>query len=559
MISLDSIRQQLASPKLSWQLCLLAVIGGFSASMLIVLFTYTIHSIQSLYLITYDNYTSLDSISRFDLPIIGALIILCFSWFTGYKYNRTGIPFVLHRLKVAYGDLPFQNTLHQFFGGIISLSTGFSVGKEGPVVHLGAAASSFVGAKLKLPNNCIRTLCGCGIAAGISASFNTPIAAVIFVMEVILREYDIQIFIPIMLASIIGSVVTNNIFGSSHDYEFIGQIILNYNDFLILILLGVLLGTLAAAFNNLITITIKRFANLHIFTRLLIASLITGSLGILAPYAMGTGSSAVMFSVNHADQMPYLFSLLSAKFLMTVFVIGLGMPGGIIGPIIGIGAVTGVLGSLLLAHIIPGTYVSSDFALIGMAGFMAATLNAPLAALLAVVELSNQMAIMLPAMIVITSACLISGQLFNNRSVFTMQLDVQKLLYRKPPIETALQKVGVLSQMKQNFVLLDEKTSANESPLFNSEPFVIKQDKQQGKNNYYLLEPNSKLTSANQSIYCHHQLIVLDSQATLAEAYLLLLPQRNGGVYIVDDRSKDIKGLITFDQIINFLLKEELA
>ena len=83
----------------------------------------------------------------------------------------------------------------------------------------------------------------------------------------------------------------------------------------------------------------------------------------------------------------------------------------------------------------------------GMAGFMAASLNAPLAALLAVVELSGQLEIVVPAMIVITISSIISGQVFKNRSIFTMQLDVQNLVYSKPPIEKTLQKIGVLGLM----------------------------------------------------------------------------------------------------------------
>lgn len=558
MMSFFSFRQQLASPRLSWQLCFLAIIGGFAAAMLIVLFTFTIKTIQHLYLTTYDNYTSLDALSRFDLPIVGALVILFFSWLTGYKYQRTGIPFVLHRLKVAYGAIPFRNTIHQFIGGAVSLSTGFSVGKEGPVVHLGAAASSFVGTKLNLPNNSIRTLCACGIAAGIAASFNTPIAAVLFVMEVILREYDIQMFIPIMLAAIIGSMVTSSVFGVTRDYEFISQIALTYQDFFILVLLGVLIGTFASSFNHIIIFMIKRFEKFHIFTRLMMAALITGSLGYLVPHAMGTGSSAVAFAMDHHDQIWFIMSLLAAKFLMTVLVIGLGMPGGLVGPIIGLGAVSGVFGALIIGFIIPGNYVGSDFALIGMAGFMAATLNAPLAALLTVVELSNQLEIMLPAMIVIATACLISGQLFKNRSVFTMQLDIQKLVYRKPPIETALQRVGVLSQMNQNFILVDQHPSNKNKPKDTEQQLLILKTVHSNTVSFqWLEEKTSPLTPVDEP-YCKHKLIPLYSQATLAEAYLLLLHQRNGGVYIYNKEDHNIMGIITFEQIKKYLLQGKI-
>ncbi len=570
MTILTTFRRQLASPKLSWQICLLAIIGGFAAAMLIVLFTFTIKGIQSLYLVNNDDYSTLDAITRLDLPIIGALIILFFSRITGYEYHRTGIPFVLHRLKVAYGAIPFRNTFHQFIGGAVSLSTGFSVGKEGPVVHLGAAASSFVGSALKLPNNSIRTLCACGVAAGIAASFNTPIAAVLFVMEVVLREYDLHTFIPIMIAAIIGSMVTHTVFGGIHDYEFISKIALNYQDFLILILLGILLGTLAAFFNRFIIYTIKRTEKLHIFTRLMIAALITGCLGYLVPHAMGTGSAAVVFSVEHHWQLQFLFTLLAAKLLMTILVIGLGMPGGIVGPIIGIGAVGGILGALVLGMIIPGDYAASDFALMGMAGFMAATLNAPLAALLTVVELSNQLEIMLPAMMVIGSASVISSQLFNNRSVFTMQLDIQNLVYRKPPIESALQKVGVLSLMNSNIKIIKPQELSSELLLSNNNEQAIiianQQNNQKEETNYQWLEiacgnKATELNNEHNNIsrhYQQHHLMALGSQATLAEAYALLLHDRKGGVYIYDQTPNNIVGLITFEQIRHYLVVGKL-
>ena len=99
----------------------------------------------------------------------------------------------------------------------------------------------------------------------------------------------------------------------------------------------------------------------------------------------------------------------------------------------------------------------SDFALMGMAGFMAATLNAPLAALLAVVELSNQLEVIVPAMLVISASCLASGQFFKNRSIFIMQLDMQKLVYRKQPIEDSLHHIGALGVMQTKLTIVDER------------------------------------------------------------------------------------------------------
>lgn len=587
MSYISTIRKNLALPKTSWQICLLAIVGGFASALLVVLFTLTIEALQQLYLIKRDNYNTLDDVSRFDLPIIGSLIILLFAWLTGYKYLRTGIPFVLHRLKVSHGVIPLKNTLNQFFGSAVALASGFSVGREGPAVHLGAAASSYIGSLLNLPYNSIRTLCACGIAAGIAATFNTPIAAVLFVMEVIMREYKVHIFIPVMLASLVGSLVTRNVFDVSHNFEYFHKIELIPQHYIPLIILGVLLGALAAAFNKTLVTVISHSGKLHIVPRLMLAAMITGSLGYLVPGAMGVGSGAIDVSLANNWHIGFLLSLLLAKFLMTTFALGLGIPGGIIGPIIGIGAIAGALGGALVMQIIPGEHLGSDFILMGMAGFMAASLNAPIAALLAVVELSGQLEIMLPAMIVITMASITSGQLFNNRSVFTMQLDVQGLIYRKPPIEKTLQKIGVLGLMINKIELVEKASlrtiagiivaSDSKIPVINKTIKKVMKNKEAIEQvSYYWAEFNEEVplvhkqpiegSSSNETTLEYqisdkinlHKLIPLSHQATLAEAYLALVNHRCGGVYIYQKNSDDILGIVTFEQIRQYLVNGKL-
>jgi H+/Cl- antiporter ClcA len=559
MISLQTLRKRLALPRTSWQLCILAAIGGAASAILVVLFTLSIEAIQLLYLTQKEDYTSLSRLSRFVLPVLGGLIILFFAWLTGYKYLRTGIPFVIHRLKVAHGVIPLRNTLNQFFGSVTALAAGFSVGKEGPAVHLGAACSSYIGNKLQLPYCTIRTLCACGIAAGISACFNTPLAAVIFVMEVILREYKIHIFIPVMIASMIGSMITSNVFGPAHEFEYFHKISLSFHHYPALILLGLVLGLLAFGFNHYLVLIIKHSSRLHIITRIMLAAIITGALGYAAPFAMGTDLSAINFSLENNIPLQLLLGLLFAKIIMTIVALGLGIPGGVVGPIIGIGAIAGTCVSVAVMYFLPGEHLANDFALMGMAGFLAATLNAPLAALLAVVELSSQLEVIVPAMIVITVSCVFSGQFLKNRSIFVMQLEQQGLVYRKPPIERSLQRIGVLGVLQDNIKIyqlkdiadlqtkLAETTSQNE--------LMIIEDNISGTASYSWLqaeeiEEPSHLTTINT-----HKLIALNSQSTLAEAYLALVDQRDGGVYIYGKSVDDILGIISFAQIRRYLLE----
>jgi H+/Cl- antiporter ClcA len=558
MPSLVSLKKRLALPKTSWQLCLLAVIGGSVSASLIVFFIFSIRTIQQLYLTERDDYNSLAIVSRFDLPIIGALIILLFAWLTGYKYLRTGVPFVLNRLKVAHGVIPLRNTLNQFWGSVVALSTGFSVGKEGPAIHLGAACSSYIGSVLRLPYNSIRTLCACGIAAGIAATFNTPVAAVIFVMEVILRDYKVHIFIPVMLAAIVGSLITSSIFGPLREYEFLQEIALGREYYLSLVLLGILLGFLAFLFNRYLILVIKSSAKLHIAFRLMIAALITGTLGYAVPHAMGAGLTSLDFSLAHNLEFTLLITLLAAKLLMTIFALGLGIPGGIIGPVLSIGAIAGVCASSIAIGIIPGEHLSSDFALMGMAGFLAATLNAPLTALLTVMELSNQIEIIVPAMIVITSASLVSGQLLNNRSIITMQLDSQKLTYRKPPIERSLQQVGVIGIMQDKFDL--QALSENHTVPANHGSYllgglpVILNTQQGGTTEFYWQE-----LIKSDGVVIQHKLTAMNSQTTLDQAYTSLVDKRCGGIYIFDKNPNVIMGFITFEQIRLYLVKGKLV
>lgn len=572
MISIAAMRKHLALPKTSWQICLLAILGGCASALLVVLFTLTIEEIQQFYLSKRQHYNSLNALSRFDLPIVGAIVILIIAWLTGYKYLRTGIPFVLHRLKVAHGVIPFKNTLNQFWGSAVALASGFSVGKEGPAVHLGAACSSYLASVLKLPYNSVRTLCACGIAAGIAATFNTPIAAVIFVMEVIMREYKVHIFVPVMLASIVGSLVTQYFFGTEPSFHYFQTIALQQQHYFSLILLAIVLGMLAAAFNKYLVFIISRSVKYHIIPRLLLAAVITGALGFLVPGALGTSTNTIDISLTTSLPFSFLLSLLIAKLLMTVFALGLGIPGGIIGPTLAIGAIAGACAGALNNLVIPGVNLTGDFMLMGMAGFMAASLNAPLAALLAVVELSGQLELVVPAMLVITIASIVSRQVCNNSSIFTMQLDAQGLLYRKPPIEESLQNIGVLAVMKEPLLILNnasERTIMGELLTRNeNQPVLNKVDTpincpadyfwaqlDTGDNNQcttQLDEPHPKQLILN-------KLLPINHQATLAEAYLALVEQRSGAVYIYQKNMDDCLGIVTFEQLRVFLVDGKLT
>ena len=171
--NLVTLRRVVARPKSSIQLALLGVLAGVVAAMLIIMFRLVVLIGQSGFVSEYDDFTQLPEIERLILPILAAIFIATFAYLTGFKHYRLGIPYVIHRIKQNYGQMPIWNAVNQFVGGAIALISGFSVGREGPSVHMGAAGASVIASYLHLPFNAMRTLTGCGVAAGISASFNT--------------------------------------------------------------------------------------------------------------------------------------------------------------------------------------------------------------------------------------------------------------------------------------------------------------------------------------------------------------------------------------------------
>ncbi|WP_199611932.1 chloride channel protein [Flocculibacter collagenilyticus] len=555
-MSLEQLRRTLATPTTSIQLSLLGLVGGTIAALLIILFRLSIEKLQFFITNNFDDFSQLDNIERFALPVIGAVMIAIFADFTGYKHYRLGIPFVMHRIKTRYGLMPLWNTVNQFVGGVIALVCGFSVGREGPSVHLGAAGSSLLGNRLKLPYNSIRTLVGCGIAAAIAASFNTPLAAVIFVMEVVLREYKIHIFIPVMLSAFIGALVTRFVFGDTYEFNLLHVVPLPGIHYPYLVLCGILFGAVAYAFNKNLMIIIKTFRPLSMFPRLLLAGLITAFVGYFVPQALGSGMGAIQFAVSEPGNTQLLLTIFIGKLLATLFALGLGIPGGLIGPIFGLGIVLGTLLSALTPYFSADVNVAGTYAVIGMAGLMAAVLHAPLAALVAVMELTYSPAIIAPAMLVIVSAYITASQFFNNRSIFLQQLDYQKLSYQVSPAISVLQKYGVLAKLATNNKVIDNADDLEVrhylQTLDSDQQLIIRDTFEMGVE-YRLAEYDVQLGTTDATPVKYWPLQGINSQSTLAEAYELLHEKRDGAVYVYHDNVENFIGIIRWDQVRSIL------
>lgn len=435
------------------QLALLGLLSGLVTGVVILLFRLAIELPLEYFLPGHDSesFEKLDLITRGLLPLAGAVALGLFLHRLGIQDRKVGIVHVMERLNYHQGYLSFRSAVVQFVCGVGTVITGQSAGREGPAVHLGAAFSSLLGQWMRLPNNSIRTLVACGCAAAISASFNTPIAGVIFAMEVVMMEYTIAGFTPIILSSVTAAVVTRAVYGDEPAFSVPALTMNSLLEIPWILAVAVIIGIAAAAFTFLLDYT-GRFHQRPVLLRIIAAGLLMVPFALLVPEVMGIGYDTVSATIH--NQLPFwlLLGVALAKLVVTAVTLGLGMPSGVIGPTIFMGATLGGAMGLVGAAIAP-EYASSVgfYAMLGMGAMMGAVLQAPLAALMALLELTLNPHIILPAMLIITTASMVTSEVFGQKSLFLTILKSQGLSYQNSPIIQALRRVSVGAIMDRSF------------------------------------------------------------------------------------------------------------
>ena len=586
IFSLDTFRHRVAHLEALPQFALLGVVAGILTGLVILALRQAIEIPLRYWLPDNDpeNFESLSTLSRFLAPLLGTLLIGLIFTYINRESRDVGVPHVLERLNYHQGHLSLKNAAAQFLAAVISVVSGQSAGREGPAIHLGAAFSSFLGRSLGLPNNSIRVLVGCGAAAAISASFNTPIAGVIFAMEVIIMEYTIAGFTPVILASVSAAVVTRLVYGADPAFEVPALSISSLWDIPFTILLGLIFGTLSALFIK----TVRYFGRMHRFplmSRALFAGVVTGILAVIAPEIMGISYDSVNDALAGNITLQVLCLIALAKLVATAIPVGLGIPVSLIGPTIVIGscagAALGIAGNILMPEHASEVGL---YSMLGMGAMMGATLQAPLAALMALLELTANPNIILPAMLTIITANITAHSFFKEPSVFVAMLANQGKKLKDTPLQQALRRAGVSSLMNENFVSYDRELSNEQlATILNATPewIVIRID-----NKPIYLMPCADLTryldardpSENDTADKAHaeakkgvvdlltiparrlDLTSISHQATLQEALETLHSSGFEALYVerrVTSNMKSIAGIITRDDIEHFYLHKQ--
>ncbi|MDE0422082.1 MAG: chloride channel protein [Gammaproteobacteria bacterium] len=462
-LAMEFLRRQLAKGGALPELSVLAVAVGLVTGLVVLLFRWAIEGASWLiHGQAADGHDALGLELRVCLPILGAILLGVLLNRLPPDSRRFGVVHVMERLARHRGRLPWRGAVNQFVGGAFGLAMGLSGGREGPAVHLGAATSSLLGEAFRLPDNCVRTLVACGTAAAIGASFNTPMAGVIFAMEVVMMEYAIVSFIPIIIATVTATVLSRWFLGDVIEFRGLETDLRTLLEVPYIMFAGLVVGFVGGLFIALV----KTFAQLRrwpFWAQASLAGAITGVAAIVAPEALGVGYDTVNDALLDNFAWTALLIILVAKTVASAACVGVGLPVGVIGPTLVMGA---LLGGLLGAA---GNALAPDLAsdtplyvMLGMAGMMAAVLQAPLAALVAVLELTANPKVILPAMLIIAVATLTVGQLLRQRSVLLTTLATFGVRYPPHPAAQHLMRVGVDSLMSRSVVQLPQCPALSE-------------------------------------------------------------------------------------------------
>ncbi|SNS90153.1 chloride channel protein, CIC family [Antarctobacter heliothermus] len=373
----------------------------------------------------------------------------------------------------------------------ITLSTGGSTGREGPVVHIAAMASSWVANALKVDGITGRDLLGCAVAAAVSASFNAPIAGALFALEVILRHFALHAFAPIVVASAAGTVINRLVYGDVTEFVLPGTTTVEfYLELPAFFILGLVCGLVAVIMMNAIFFAddmetrLQKRLGLPYWLRPAVAGLLLGGLAILYPHIIGVGYETTSRALTGGLLMHEALVFAVIKVAAVSITMAGRMGGGIFSPSLMVGALTG----LTFGHIATGIFpeVSSAFtlyALAGMGAVAAAVLGAPISTTLIVFELTGDWQTGLAVMVSVSMSTALASRVVD-RSFFLTQLKRRNVhlaagpqayllamfrvqgVMRKPTDDNAADEDACLRMIEQELYVLATATLETALPRF---------------------------------------------------------------------------------------------
>ena len=358
------------------------------------------------------------------IPMLGGLLVGPIVYKFSSEARGHGVPEVMNAVARLGGIIRPRVAAAKTIASAICIGSGGSAGREGPIVQIGSAFGSTIGQLFRLSGNRVKVLVGCGAAAGISAVFNAPIAGVIFSLEIILGDFAMRTFSPVILSSVVASVVVRTFMGNHPAFEVPSYSLVSAGEIPLYALLGCLMGVLGAGFTKVLDLFEDGFERLKMPNTLkpALGGMLLGGIAIFYPQILADGYETIKLTLYGQLGLALLIVLIVLKLIATSLTLGSGNSGGIFAPSLFMGAVGGGTFGVFAHQVFPNsTATPGAYALVGMAGMVAAATHAPITALLIIFEMTSDYRIILPLMVTVVFAVLVASKL-SEQSIYTIKL-----------------------------------------------------------------------------------------------------------------------------------------
>ncbi|NOX90367.1 MAG: chloride channel protein [Calditrichaeota bacterium] len=405
---------------------LVGVLTGFGAYLLNII-------VDAVHFLLFEQagfsiFTSgLSNYLRIIYPAIGGLAVGLLAYYFSPEVKGHGIPSVMDAVANKGGYIRKRVAVLTSINSGTTIGSGGSAGKEGPIVQIGAAIGSSIGQFFHVSQKRLKVLVGCGSAAGLAAVFNAPVAGVLFSIEIILGDYSLGVFTPIVISSVIATAISRSLIGSSPIFMIPEYSLQSPAEYPLYLLMGLLGGVLAVIFIKTlygIEDLFEEKLNLPAYVKPAIGGLLTGLVAYKFPVLYGFDDSATHTALMGRTEIPILAILIIAKILATSFTLGSGGTGGLFTPSLFIGAMYGAFFGAIVNQLFPSiTAPPGAYALVGMGVIVSGTIHAPLTALLMIFEVTTDYKIILPLMIGTVASVLVARAL-ERESIYTMKVSL---------------------------------------------------------------------------------------------------------------------------------------